>query len=169
MRHVFATLFATSLMQAYAMPWGTTHCHSETMHDFHAAGQVQITQCKLLGESRLEGQINATNSTFQRLSSMGQNDWTDCQFKQANVAGHLVAKQCQIEQALSVKSNAIELNDTQMGALRVESPTPSIIKLSHSTVHGDVTCIGAHGTIINDHSTIEGKVVNATVKNKGEV
>ena len=153
--------------------YGGVSCGAGQIDSVNDVGNVVLSGTEVKNGTTVNGQLTASQSTFNTLTVNGKALLSNSDVKgKSNIRGYLEAIKTQFHAVVAIHANEAAFSDSTLQSITVtpnESDLGKIHLKGHTVVQGDVTFVPAGGEILLDRqSTIAGKVIGATITKTGE-
>lgn len=170
-----------------AMQFGQSSLKNAQLDSLHHSGQLRLDNVQFKGTLLVNGQLEATGSTFNDLTVNGncalkdvkvsgpvningQIQIKDSQFNNTlNAYGYLTANKSSFAKTITVDGKTIDLNDSTIQDILVQASFDKVqtMNLENTQIAGNVLFESGQGVIkMDDKSHIAGKVTGARVEKK---
>ena len=150
--------------------FGSLHCGADTEENISFSGNVTLDGTTVTNNLDVNGQLHAISANISKANISGNSDFSQAVIsKKCNITGYLKADKSNFIADIVANTNKLELNKTKTNNIVVKSNNgeKAIVMLNNSTVQGDISFSSGNGEVINNNSTIKGRVSGGVVTKKG--
>tara|TARA_Y100000588_G_C13790504_1_gene726460 strand:- start:59 stop:655 length:597 start_codon:yes stop_codon:yes gene_type:complete len=132
---------------------GSITCGKGEVNSLTGNGMVTINGTTILGDTAVNGMLNATDGSFNKLNVNGAALLVQCTVNEtAQVKGTLTASSCKFENTLRIYSNMTRFINSKVNYNLIINHTDNkeqVVYLdNHSEVNGDITFEDKNGKVI---------------------